>query len=1032
MTAEGQEEVEMAEESFEAEQSNNNFTPIQSRKLRRTTLIPCMSLCPSMDLIALGTGSSAYKFDLVEGSPSKRRNNSNSDSDGEGPSVDFAESIDIHRIVSWQRLLSLTPDQLTSSKFNDDDDDLDSSDSIVLRENKEWEYAEDGGGPLFQRLVSSEDEMMDDTNNNTNVETSLPAAKGATFICWSPDGRCVAIGLVDGGVLIHDVEPEATDDDAAQASGHHALHIIHPPPPQQRSIMANLLSFNEEGNESDKVEEQAATSEEAEPSRKKKVAFSPRVTRSMASRRGDTHLSSVQQQTIDEYDDDMAFQPTSAVIGMSWNRVSPPHSSWSLEKEEWEMKESWAHSSQLIDRGRYFLPSDCFNTFKSSDKARVDGSFSPLAHLNVLCVATSSDLHWYLQGRYRIGSIPHGFDIGGHNTGIDLVCSPDLTSLLVISKQPQLSKGSRVAALYTTPLLGERRFDMQIFSALYRSIFSRLRDIREGIRSSTDSWRLALRPLDAKFQGLFKLLCNYNVAQPNDSVVDCAAAIRLELLRCILSGRSSVSGDASNALDQFFTRPQMHDQLFQREIKSVEASVASMEAKLRSKILAPIRALVYETDELYGIARSRDCDASSSTLIDPEEALRLYTFARILFLAFERCLAHVVEARGRLHDLLAWIRGTASQVRARGTATDSIQRQNARNRRVPDGVIRRVSNFLSTPMISAVKDSDDIAFEHRHLAECVIGVPLSDFFSDCVSTDKVALSSKMSVRCTLKSALQSAFQTCAVLFDKPRDAFTETLARLDIHFETPHSILAAHSRIGAGPRADKNEAFEPKMIQPNDSSLARHWMIIVRSVQDNFIEVIAIPGNVQPKFYLQAGLALPDNHTVRNIQFYGDSGNSSLSPNLDIDAVTNEGRQSLGLIIERQEVLSDGSEELNEELWVFKYDEIFFEKFDLGPTSDKAISIAAADFNRENCVRLQTCRTSGEDDDNVLVTKCRHICTHQNLLIREQTKLNLCGSRGTAGVLSFGASTSLDILDLEEDEEDDEDDSASGDESFEE
>eukprot|EP00985_Skeletonema_marinoi_P028639 scaffold25541_cov71-Skeletonema_marinoi.AAC.1 len=298
------------------------------------------------------------------------------------------------------------------------------------------------------------------------------------------------------------------------------------------------------------------------------------------------------------------------------------------------------------------------------------------------------------------------------------------------------------------------------------------------------------------------------------------------------------------------------------------------------------------------------------------------------------------------------LRGTASQVRARGTATDSIQRQNARNRRVPDGVIRRVSNFLSTPMISA------------------------DFFSDCVSTDKVALSSKMSVRCTLKSALQSAFQTCAVLFDKPRDALTETLARLDIHFETPHSILAAHSRIGAGPRADKNEAFEPKMIQSN----ARHWMIIVRSVQDNLMEVIAIPGNVQPKFYLQAVLALPDNHTVRNIQF-GDSGNSSLSPNLDIDAVTNEGRQSLGLIIERQE------------------------------NSDKAISIAAADFNRENCVRLQTCRTSGEDDDN-----------GTNEVETLRISWDSC-------VLSFGASTSLDILDLEED---DEDDSASGDESFEE
>ena len=166
--------------------------------------------------------------------------------------------------------------------------------------------------------------------------------------------------------------------------------------------------------------------------------------------------------------------------------------------------------------------------------------------------------------------------------------------------------------------------------------------------------------------------------------------------------------------------------VFQREMKSVEASVGSMEAKLRSKILAPIRALVYETNELYGIARSRDSNAQRSTLIDPEEALRLYTATRILFLAFERCLSHVVEARGRLHDLLAWIRGTASQVRARGTAMDSIQRQNARNRRVPGGVIRRVSNFLSSAMMSAAKDTPELVFDQqRHLTECVIGVPLS-------------------------------------------------------------------------------------------------------------------------------------------------------------------------------------------------------------------------------------------------------------------------------------------------------------------
>jgi hypothetical protein len=207
-------------------------------------------------------------------------------------------------------------------------------------------------------------------------------------------------------------------------------------------------------------------------------------------------------------------------------------------------------------------------------------------------------------------------------------------------------------------------------------------------------------------------------------------------------------------------------------------------------------------------------------------------------------------------------------------------------------------------------------------------------------------------------------------------------------------------------------------------------MIIVRSVKDNFVEVVAIPGKAQPSFYLQANLSLPDNHTVRNIAFYGDSGNSSLSPNLDIDAVTNEGRQSLGLIVERKEDLSDGSEELHEELWLFKYDDISFEKFDFGLNSDKEISIAAANFSRDNCIHLQTSETVGDEDDNVLVSKSRHICTRHSF-IHEQSKLNLCGSRGTAGVLSFGASTSLDILDLEEDEEDDTS-NTSGDESVEE
>ena len=76
------------------------------------------------------------------------------------------------------------------------------------------------------------------------------------------------------------------------------------------------------------------------------------------------------------------------------------------------------------------------------------------------------------------------------------------------------------------------------------------------------------------------------------------------------------------------------------------------------------------------------------------------------------------------------MRGTASQVRAWGTAVDSIQRQNARARRISHGVVQRVSSFLSKPMVFALDNKDggsgsDGGADHRILTECVIGMPLS-------------------------------------------------------------------------------------------------------------------------------------------------------------------------------------------------------------------------------------------------------------------------------------------------------------------
>ena len=230
------------------------------------------------------------------------------------------------------------------------------------------------------------------------------------------------------------------------------------------------------------------------------------------------------------------------------------------------------------------------------------------------------------------------------------------------------------------------------------------------MEAALQSWKSALRPLDTKFQGFAQLLVQYNVNSAQTS--SCPAdSIRLEFLRFILSGRSTVAGNASSALDQFFTRATMHDQLLQREARGVESSVASMEGAFRSQVLSSIRAVVYEAEELYGRAKAQT--TNDSNLIDPEVAPRLYASTRVLFLTFDQCLGYVIEARTRLHDLLAWMRGTASQVRAWGTASDSMQRQNARARRISNGVVQRVSDFLSRTMMFESKGLDEVIKEGR-------------------------------------------------------------------------------------------------------------------------------------------------------------------------------------------------------------------------------------------------------------------------------------------------------------------------------
>ena len=425
------------------------------------------------------------------------------------------------------------------------------------------------------------------------------------------------------------------------------------------------------------------------------------------------------------------------------------------EFDEREAIESWGYSSQLIDRGvGHFLP-DPHRRVDGLDSTTISGSplssrLGPIGGgaLDLLCVATTREIHWYLRGRYRVLSVPHGLSLGpsSHHQevnveeedcagrGIDLVCSPDLGTLLACVNV--VSGGRRMnqqkAKLLSTALLPRKRFVLQSLSSSYESLFSRLWDVREGIREALTSWRTTLRPLDAKFQGLSTLLSDYGVDGAG-GIGDGRGSelIRLEFLKFILCGRSTVSNASSpaaapasssstSALDQFFTRAQMHDTLLQREARMIESCASSTEVILRSHVLS-VRAIVFEAEELYGMAASFP-SRGDDRLVDVKTALCLYRASRGLYLAFNQCLHHIVEARIRLHDLLAWLRGTAARVRAWGTAPDSIQRRNARALRVSNGVVQRVAEFLSCPMMFAPKGCDG---SQRIITECIIGVPLS-------------------------------------------------------------------------------------------------------------------------------------------------------------------------------------------------------------------------------------------------------------------------------------------------------------------
>lgn len=230
----------------------------------------------------------------------------------------------------------------------------------------------------------------------------------------------------------------------------------------------------------------------------------------------------------------------------------------------------------------------------------------------------------------------------------------------------------------------------------------------------------------------------------------------------------------------------------------------------------------------------------------------------------------------------------------------------------------------------------------------------------------------------------------------------------------------------------------------------RHWIIIAKAGENTVdgrtvIQIVALPCvavgslsplcendtvDTKPSFYLESFVALPSGCTVSGIKFYGDDGSSSLSAGIGIAETVVEGRQSLGILVER--VKAGGSDglgggQVTEELILLSYEDRPYRYVSVVDAGEEKIIIpelsVVDESNASCCVPLD----DGQDEsERAWPFKRRIIKVYPKLWSDTRTssgyqasRFELSGSRGVGGVFSDAAS-SMDLFDFEEDEEEEE------------
>ena len=663
-----------------------------------------------------------------------------------------------------------------------------------------------------------------------NVASWTLTGKSSTSMCWSPDGKSIAVGHSDGSLVILEIEAGMRDqgkDDHLQIEAQH-----------------------------------------------------------------------------DECE---------SISTMHWAHVGTAHPSWTLTEEEILREEEWAFTKPFLDRSAHFLPPSTYHLGEYIESAASHSS-NPRCQLplSALFVATQlNQIYIHLHARFILGPFTT------LTTPQAMHASHDLSHLVVQHDNGRLT-------IFHFPSLEQNRYIWQQVSSLHASINAHISSMQRWKTQVFQSWKAAISPLEEKLTHIQSILSKYDISIP----------LQTMFLQLIVIGPLDES--IVSALDQAFTSGKMNDQLLLRMEKTLKGAVANVESMTRAGLLAPARSLVYDVTQLVGLGYQGGTD--------------LLEMCHSCCMSMELLVQDLVEARSRLQDLTTWLRGTAAQIKAKGTAIDSVQQENSKKRRPSQIVIQRIVGYFGSECIQS-----------EYTTETLIGFSITGKLSDKKGVG--GGSSPISVKDTNVFFVDILISSDKA-FEEPKALFANSVHRRDVLLPGlgQSQIAAIHTRIGAG----TDSCFQPKVTK-DECRDCRQWALAAtaREFSDGQrgIQLIVLPLVEDSNYYLISRMILPHDMTLKELGFYGDDGKSSLFFG-EKSGSGKEGRQRLGLILQHKSG--------KEELWVVNYENLVFHSVDLKECTGSLLpDVDFLDHSTVDVLPVQSSFDKSMDNARILYAKSR-------------------------------------------------------------